>query len=246
MFKAFVFLFILLPSLLDALGTQVAGYDYKRMLAIIRNFNGTLNDQLNLVSITWGKLQADYPRDIGKMEDLSETLTHIMCQKEGNSSLQQNLKGYLIREQIAEYMEVSNTSDLFRVALVAPEHDMGKWQLKLSEHSQRLHCLFNAKQLQNIMQNVIHRVYTKEFSLPLSILLRQLYLANNRESYQLMVRSELILYQRYKTHGRREEKFGTYMAKLWQQIQADPFYADLDHETKRYLLDAVIELLHYL
>jgi len=40
------------------------------MLQLIEDFNGTVSEQLYLVSATWGKLKADYPRDVAKIEDL--------------------------------------------------------------------------------------------------------------------------------------------------------------------------------
>jgi len=71
MISKLIFIFPLLFVRAEAtLGTQVISYDNKRMLQLIEDFNGTVSEQLYLVSATWGKLKADYPRDVAKIEDL--------------------------------------------------------------------------------------------------------------------------------------------------------------------------------
>ncbi|EDV54500.1 uncharacterized protein LOC6548743 [Drosophila erecta] len=228
-----------------ALGTQVASYDHKRMLLLIADFNGTAAEQLLLAAATWGKLRADYPRDVAKIEDLEETLNHVVCRKQSNVTVRHHLQGYLIREQIREHLQTLNSSDLFQQALQSEDHELGKWQLAIGQHSRRLHCLLKPGQLSRLIEAVIRRVYTLEGSTRLAALLYQLYLGN-RESYASMVEAELMLYERYKSGGKNSLEFGGYVAKLWQSIQMEEFYPGLDQHTKQRLVDAVIDLLRFL
>ncbi|XP_016964683.1 uncharacterized protein LOC108034323 [Drosophila biarmipes] len=243
-------LLLIFPPLIVAteatLGTQVVSYDNKRMLQLIEDFNGTVAEQLSLVSATWGKLKADYPRDVAKIEDLEETLQHVVCRKEANVTVRQHLQGYLIREQIREHLEILNTTELFRQALDSEEHELGKWQLAIGLHSRRFHCLFKPDQLNRVLERVLRRVYTLPGSTKLAALFYQLYLTGNRQSYGLMIRAELMLYDRYKRGGEVSQEFCGYMAKLWQSIQLEEFYSGLDQSTKQRLVDAVIDLLKYL
>ncbi|KAH8412578.1 hypothetical protein KR009_003245 [Drosophila setifemur] len=236
---------IFIPAI-AALGTQVVTYDNQKMLSLIKNLNGTVSEQLSLAAATWGKLRADYPRDVAKIEDFYDTLQLVMCQPERNITMGQQLQGYLIREQIREHLEIVNTTQIFQKALEAEEHELGKWQLAIGRHSQRLHCLFKSDMLRRIMAKVIRRLYTLEESGQLASFLYQLYMAGNRESYKSMVQAELMLYDRYKRGGKKSPEFSRYMAKLWQSLQLDEYYPGLDQATKQELLDAVIDLLGYI
>lgn len=239
-----VFPLLFMPS--DAtLGTQVISYDNKRMLQLIEDFNGTVSEQLFLVVSTWGKLKADYPRDVAKIEDLEETLQHVVCRKERNVTVRHHLQGYLIREQIREHLETLNCSDLFQQALQSEDHELGKWQLAIGQHSRKLHCVFKPDQLTRILKAVIRRTYTLERSTRLAALLYQLYIGN-REFYAAMVEAELMLYERYKSGEKNSQEFSGYMAKLWQSIQIEEFYPGLDQNTKQRLVDAIIDLLKFL
>ncbi|XP_043643553.1 uncharacterized protein LOC122613437 [Drosophila teissieri] len=235
---------LFMPSY-GTLGTQVISYDNKRMLLLIEDFNGTVSEQLFLVGATWGKLKADYPRDVAKIEDLEETLQHVVCRKESNVTVRHHLQSYLIREQIREHLETLNSSDLFQQALQSEDHELGKWQLAIGHHSRKLHCLFKTDQLTRILGLVIRRAYTLERSTRLAALLYQLYIGN-QESYSSMVEAELILYKRYKSDEKNSQEFSEYMAKLWQSIQIEEFYPGLDQNTKQRLVDAVIDLLKFL
>ncbi|XP_034667270.1 uncharacterized protein LOC117900859 [Drosophila subobscura] len=241
-------LLLLVPSIIDALGTQVICYDHKRMLTLIEGLNGTVDEQLSLAASTWGKLRADYPRDVAKIDELDETMQRVMCNKDQNISLSQQLQGHLMREHIREHLETINTTALFRQALEAPEHELGKWQLAIGRHSQRFHCLFKPEQLQKIIGSVLKRLYSLEKSNKLAALLYQLYLVGSRakESFQLMVSSELLLYERYKSGGQKSVDFDNYMAKMWQSLQLEEPYTSLDQALKQRLVDAIIDLLGYL
>jgi len=228
------------------LGTQVISYDNKRMLQLIEDFNGTVSEQLYLVSATWGKLKADYPRDVAKIEDLEETLGHVVCRKESNVTVRQHLQGYLIREQIREHLEILNTTDLFRQALESEEHELGKYQFAIGQHSRKFHCIFKPDQLNRVLARVLHRVYSLQSSTKLAAFFYQLYITGNRESYGLMIQAELMLYDRYKRGGEISQEFCRYMAKLWQSIQLEEFYSGLDQRIKQRLVDAIIDLLKYL
>ncbi|XP_022230921.2 uncharacterized protein LOC111079898 [Drosophila obscura] len=241
-----LFLLLLVPYSIDALGTQVICYDHKRMLTLIEGLNGTLNEQLSLAAATWGKLRADYPRDVAKIEDLDETMQHVMCSKDKNITLSQHLQGHLLREHIREHLETINSTALFTQALEAPEHELGKWQLAIGRHSQRFHCLFKPEQLQKIIGSVMKRLYSLEKSTKMAALLYQLYLVGNKESFQLMVFAELMIYERYKSGGQKSAEFGNYMAKMWQSLQLEEPYASLDQAIKQSLVNAIIELLGYL
>ncbi|XP_001965274.3 uncharacterized protein LOC6506918 [Drosophila ananassae] len=230
----------------DALGTQVPSYDYNKMLELIENRKGPVDEQLSLAAITWGKLKADYPKDVSKMEDLDGTLIRVLCRAESNTTLRQHLKGYLIRESIREHLAVQNTTEIFQEALEAEEHEVGKWQLAIGRHSQRLHYLFKPEKLKQIMEIVIRKLYKLQSSGQLASFLYQLYIAGNRDSYKLMVQTELMLYNRYKSFGKPSPNFSSYMAKLWQSLQMEDFYAGLDPLTKQELIDAIIDLLGYL
>ncbi|XP_017007072.2 uncharacterized protein [Drosophila takahashii] len=243
-------LFLIFPLLFVAanatLGTQVISYDNKQMLRLIEDFNGTVSEQLFLVAATWGKLKADYPRDVAKIEDLQETLERVVCRKESNVTVRHHLQGYLIREQIREHLEIVNATDLFRQALASEEHEVGKWQLAIGQHSRKLHCLFKPDQLNRILERVLRKVYTLEGSTKLAAFFYQLYMSGNRNSYYLMVQAELMLYDRYRRGGEVSQEFSGYMAKLWQSIQMDEFYSGQDQNIKQRLVDAVIDLLKFL
>ncbi|XP_017082550.2 uncharacterized protein LOC108115555 [Drosophila eugracilis] len=243
-------LFLLFPLLIApatcTLGTQVISYDNKRMLQLIVDSNGTVSEQLFLVAATWGKLKADYPKDIAKIEDLEETLQLVVCRKKGNATIRHHLEGYLIREQIREHLEILNMTDLFKEALESEEHQLGKWQFSIGQHSRKLHCLFKPNQLNRILDKVIRRVYTLKNSSKLAAFLYQLYVSGNRESYVSMVQAELILYERYKSGEQNSQEFSAYMAKLWQSLQLEDFYPGLDQNTKQRLVDAIIDLLKFL
>ncbi|XP_016974423.1 uncharacterized protein LOC108041129 [Drosophila rhopaloa] len=243
-------LFLIFPLLfipaLATFGTQVVSYDNKRMLHLIEDFNGTVSEQLSLVAATWGKLRADYPRDVAKIEDLEETLQHVVCRKERNVTVRHHLQGYLIREQILEHLEILNTTDLFQQALESEEHELGKWQLAVGKYSQKLHCLYKPEQMNRILERVLRRVYTLERSSKLAAFLYQLYIFGNRASYVTMVQAELMLYERYKRGEQNNQRFSGYMAKLWQSLQKEDFYSGLDQNTKQRLVDAIIDLLKFL
>ncbi|XP_052852699.1 uncharacterized protein LOC128262465 [Drosophila gunungcola] len=243
-------LFLIFPLLFvpawAAFGTQVVSYDNKRMLKLIEDLNGTVSEQLSLVAATWGKLRVDFPRDVAKIEDLDETLQQVVCRKERNVTVRHQLQGYLIREQIREHLEILNTTDMFQQALASEEHELGKWQLAIGKHSQKLHCLFKPDQMIRILQRVLRRVYTLEGSSKLAAFFYQLYMAGNRASYISMVQAELMLYERFKNGGQNNQEFSGYMAKLWQSLQLEEFYSGLDQNTKQRLVDAIIDLLKFL
>ncbi|XP_017155337.1 uncharacterized protein LOC108164215 [Drosophila miranda] len=241
-----LFLLLLGPSIIEALGTQVVCYDNKRMLSLIEGLNGTVDEQLSLAAFTWGKLRADYPRDVAKIEDLDETMQHVMCSKDKNITLSQHLQGHLLREHIREHLETLNSTALFKQALESPEHELGKWQLAIGRHSRRFHCLFMPAQLQKIIGSVLKRLYRLEKASAMAAFLYQLYMVGNKDSFQLMVYSELLLYERYKSGGQQRPEFGSYMAKMWQSLQMEEPYATLDQAVKQRLLDAIIDLLGYL
>ncbi|KAH8269300.1 hypothetical protein KR018_002215 [Drosophila ironensis] len=226
--------------------TQVITYDNKKMLDYIENLNGTVPEQLFLVTVTWGKLRVDYARDVAKIEELAETLDRFMCRKERNITMRDHLREHLIRDQIREHLEFLNTTSLFHQALGAEDHELGKWQLAVGRHSQKLHCLYKPHQLKSIMEKVLRKLYTLEKSGELAAFFYQLYLSGNRDSYKLMVQTELMLYERYRNGGITNRDFSSYLAKLWQSLQMDEFYVGLDQTTKQKLIDAVIELLGYL
>ncbi|KAH8262701.1 uncharacterized protein [Drosophila bipectinata] len=233
-------------EVIDALGTQVATYDTKKMLELIENLNGTVSEQLSLAAITWGKLKADFPNDVSKMDDLDGAVVRVLCRPERNITLRQQLQGYLIRENIREHLEVLNTTEIFQQALEAEDHEVGKWQLAIGRHSQRLHYLFKPEKLKQIMEKVIRKLYKLENAGQLASFCYQLYIAGNRDSYNCMVQTELMIYNRYKIFGKTSPDFSRYMAKLWQSLQMEEFYVGLDSPTKQGLLEAIIDLLGYL
>ncbi|KAH8393221.1 hypothetical protein KR200_010832 [Drosophila serrata] len=236
---------LFLPAIV-ALGTQVVSYDNRRMLDLIENLNGSVSEQMSLVAATWGKLKVDYPRDVGKIEALQETLQHVICKPARNVTLQHNLQAHLIRENIREHLEVLNTTVLFQKASEAEEHDQGKWQMAIGRHSQRLHCLYKPVQLERILQKVLRKIYNLQSVSKLAALFFQLYISGNRESYLTIIHAELMLYERYKIIGKQSVEFNGYMAKLWQSFQLDDFYSGLDQDTNQRLVNAIIELLKYL
>ncbi|KAH8281626.1 hypothetical protein KR054_001846 [Drosophila jambulina] len=243
--KVVIIPLLFLPAIV-ALGTQVVSYDNGRMLDLIENLNGSVSEQLSLVAATWGKLRADYPRDVGKIEALQETLQHVICKPARNVTLQHNLQAHLIREHIREHLEILNTTALFQLALEAEEHDQGKWQMEIGRHSQKLHCLYKPEQRDRILQKVLRKIYNFQNISKLAALFYQLYITGNRESYLTMIHAELMLYERYKIIGQQSVEFNSYMAKLWQSFQLDDFYSGLDPATKQRLVNAIIELLKYL
>lgn len=180
------------------------------------------------------------------MEDLDDALMRVLCRPESNTTLRQHLQGYLIRESIREHLAVLNTTEIFQEALQAEEHEVGKWQLAIGRHSQRLHYLFKPEKLKQIMEKVIRKLYKLESSGQLASFCYQLYIAGNRDSYSLMVQTEIMLYNRYKSFGKPSHDFSSYMAKLWQSLQMENFYVGLDPQTKTELIAAVIDLLAYL
>lgn len=237
---------LFLPAIVTSLGTQVVTYDNQRMLDLIENLNGTVSEQLSLVAATWGKLRADYPRDVGKIMDLKDTLHYVICKPTSNVTMRHSLQAHLIRESIREHLEILNSTALFQEALQAEDHDQGKWQIAIGRHSQKLHCLFKPVQLDRILQKVLRKLYSLERASKLAALFFQLYITGNRESYVTMIHAELMLYERYKIIGQQSQEFNSYMAKLWQSFQLDDFYPELDQPTKQRLVDAVIDLLKYL
>ncbi|KAH8334036.1 hypothetical protein KR059_006012 [Drosophila kikkawai] len=243
--KVVIIPLLFLPAI-AALGTQVVSYDNRRMLDLIENLNGSVSEQLSLVAVTWGKLRADYPRDVGKIEALQETLQHVICKPARNVTMRHNLQAHLIRENIREHLEILNTTALFQEALEAEEHDQGKWQMAIGRHSQKLHCLYKPVQLERILQKVLRKIYNLKSISKLAALFYQLYIARNRESYVTMIHAELMLYDRYKAIGQQSVEFNSYMAKLWQSFQLDDFYSGLDQPTNQRLVGAIIELLKYI
>ncbi|KAH8266342.1 hypothetical protein KR038_006006, partial [Drosophila bunnanda] len=246
MMSKLVIISVLFLPAIAALGTQVVTYDNRRMLDLIENLNGSVTEQLSLVAATWGKLRADYPRDVGKIEALQETLQHVICKPARNVTLQHNLQAHLKGENIREHLEILNTTALFQEALEAEEHDQGKWQMAIGRHSQKLHCLYKPVQLKRILERVLRKIYNLKSISKLAALFFQLYITGNRESYVTMVHAELMLYERYKSIGQQSVEFNSYMAKLWQSFQLDDFYSGLDQATSQQLINAVIELLKYL
>ncbi|XP_030383323.1 uncharacterized protein LOC115630802 [Scaptodrosophila lebanonensis] len=240
--RVLLLLIFVLPAI-TAVGTQVVSYDNTRMLELIKQTEA-VEDQLSLAAATWGKLRSDYPRDVPKIENFATTLAHVVCQSSKNITMQQLLQGYLLRENIRLHLATLNTTALFKEALQASDHEQGKWQTQIAKESEKLHCLFKPKQLRELVNTLVRRLYQLERGRQFAAYLYQLYMPGNRDSYELMVHAELLLFERYESAGLRPATYREYMAQLWEVIKREAFYASLPQKLKDRLIDVAISTLN--